>query len=56
MEKIKHFLWFSAKVLLAIIIINAVLSFFGTTAQAIVTNPIGFVKGFFSKPATPAGS
>ena len=52
MEKIKSFMWFTVRTLLAMIIINAVLSFFGGTVQMAVLNPVGFVKGLFTTTTT----
>jgi hypothetical protein len=52
MDKIKTLLLFALKVLVAIIIINAILSLLGPTAQAAITNPVGFLKGLIKPSST----
>ena len=55
---LKAFGFFLLKVLLCIVIINGVLSLLGGGIVAnIISNPIGTVKGFFSKsPASNAAA
>lgn len=56
MNTAKSFGWFVLKVLLAMIVINAILSFVGVKLSAYVTNPVGSVKALFTKSATPTAT